>query len=211
MKKGILIFAAVTLLATFVPQPLAAAVDIDFGVKGGISLAKIKWSDETEATCNLLQPVFGVFAAFNLSQSIAIQPEIFLLTQGGKDEYGIDLDTYAYKAFYRYIHVPVLAKVRLMKEGKFRPVLFAGPAVDILLSAHEKYYINGVLDEDSDVKEYLKNTNISLVFGVGVEHMMDKLTLILDVRYDLGLVSIEAIGTDLLKTKALMFLVGVGF
>ncbi len=211
MKKCALIFAAALLLTALAPQPVAAAVDFDLGIKAGVSLAKIKWSDETEATCNLIQPVFGVFASFNLTKNIAIQPEIYLLTQGGTDEYTYDLDTYAFKALYRYIHIPVLAKVRLMNEGKFRPILFAGPAVGILLSAHEKHYTNGVLDSDDDVKEYLKNTNFSLVFGAGVEYMMDKLMLILDVRYDMGLAGIEAIGTDQLKTRALMFLVGVGF
>lgn len=213
MKKGILIFAVVLLLAAFIPQPVAAAIDVGLGVKGGISLAKVKWSDETEATCNLLQPVFGVFAAFNLSKSIAIQPEIYLLTQGGTEdltEEG-DLETYTFKAFFRYIHVPVLVKVRLMQEGKFRPILFAGPAVDFLLSAHEKWYFGGELDDDYDVKEFLKTTNFSAVFGGGVEIMMSKLMLILDVRYDMGLANINAMGTDTLKTKALMFMVGVGF
>ena len=118
MKKGVLIFAAVTLLAAFVPQPLAAAVDIDLGIKGGLSLAKYKWSDMDEASCNLRQPVFGVFVAFNLTKNIAIQPEIYLLTQGGMDTYDDIINFWEYKNFYRYIHVPVLAKVRLIKRGQ---------------------------------------------------------------------------------------------
>ncbi|MCX6571702.1 MAG: porin family protein [Candidatus Aminicenantes bacterium] len=219
MKKGLLVFSVALLLAALVPQAVAAAVDIDLGVKGGVSLAKLKWSDDTEASSNLTQPVFGVFAAFNLNKSFAIQPEIYLLTQGGtfssEAEIGIleSVDLFEYKSFYRYIHVPILAKVRLMPNEKLNPIIFAGPAVDFLLSAHDKYYINGVFEGDEDVKQDLKTTNFGLVFGAGVEYMMDKVMLILDVRYDMGLADINAVtmGSYTLKTKTLMFMAGVGF
>ena len=212
MKKGILVFVAVLLLAALVPQPVAAGVNIDLGIKGGISLAKYKSSDTGEAPFNLVQPVFGVFATFYLTKSIAIQPEIYLLTQGGMDTYDDLVDIWKYKSFYRYIHVPVLAKVRLIKKGKFMPILFAGPAVDVLLSAHDKTYKNGELNNDFDIKPFLKSTNFSLVFGGGLEFMMNKLMLVLDIRYDMGLADIsEFAGDDTLKTRALMFMVGVGF
>lgn len=217
MKKGILVFTVALLFAAFIPQPVAAAIDFDLGVKAGVSLAKIKWSDETAASGNLIQPVFGVFAAFNLNKSFAIQPEIYLLTQGGtfSNEAVITIlesvELFEYKSFYRYIHVPILAKVRLMPNEKLNPIIFAGPAVDFLLSAHDKYYISGTLDEDDDVKHYLKSTNFSAVFGAGVEYMMDKIMLILDIRYDMGLADIERDLDFTLKTKTLMFMVGVGF
>jgi hypothetical protein len=213
MKKGMLVFSVALLLAAFMPQPVAAGINIDLGIKGGISLAKYKSSDTGETPFNLEQPVFGVFATFNLTKSIAIQPEIYLLTQGGiMDPYDDGIDFWEYKNFYRYIHVPVLAKVRLIKKGKFMPILFAGPAVDVLLSAHNKTYKNGELNNDFDIKPFLKSTNLSLVFGGGLEFMMNKLMLVLDIRYDMGLADIsEFAGDDTLKTRALMFMVGVGF
>lgn len=211
MKKSMLVFAVALLLAAFVPQQVAAAVDINFGVKAGVSLAQVKWGSDTSASSSLLQPVFGGFVAFNLNKSFAIQPEIYLLMQGGKRTYEDGADIYQTKTFLRYLHFPILAKLRLMKEGKFTPTLFAGPAVDVLLSAHIKYYTNGTLDGDNDVKQFLKSTNVGLVFGAGVEHMMDKLRLIFDVRYDMGLTNINNKGSDTLKLRALMFMVGVGF
>jgi hypothetical protein len=212
MKRFLVVFSAVLLLAALIPQPAAAKVDVNFGIKGGISLAQAKWTEETIASGRLLQPVYGVFAAFNLSKSIAIQPEAYLLTQGGKWSMVIDSDTFTEKDFYRYIHIPVLAKVRLIKEGKFTPILFAGPAVDFLLSAHVKYYTNGTLDKNIDIKQYYKSTAFGLVFGAGVEHNLSKVRLILDIRYDMGLTDIETEdATETLKTRTLMFMLGVGF
>lgn len=60
MKKSAVVFAAVLLLAAFVPQPVAAQVSTDFGLKAGVSLASYKWSDDTEASDGLLQPVLAL-------------------------------------------------------------------------------------------------------------------------------------------------------
>lgn len=210
MKKGILVFAVALLLVAFVPRP-AAAVDFDLGVKGGLSMASYKWSDDTSASKSLTGPVFGVFAAFNFSKTLAIQPEVYWLTLGGKDINEESVDVYEYRMLLNYIHVPVLAKVHLIKEGKYRPVVFAGPAVGFLMTAKQKFYLNGVLEDDMDIKPFLKSTNFSAVFGAGLEVAMNKLMLALDVRYDMGLTDINNKGTDALKLKALMFMLGVGF
>lgn len=210
MKKGILVFAVALLFVAFVPRPVAA-VDFDLGVKGGMSLASYKWSDETSASKSLTGPVFGVFAAFNFSKTLAIQPEVYWLTLGGKVIDDDSVDVYEYRLVLNYIHVPVLAKVHLIKEGKYRPIVFAGPAVGFLMTAKQKLYLNGDFEDDNDVKQFLKSTNFSAVFGAGLEVAMNKLMIALDVRYDMGLANVNNKGTDTLKLKALMFMLGVGF
>lgn len=95
------------------------------------------------------------------------------MTQGGKWSYSFEDVSYMEKDFFRYLHIPVLVKLRLVKGGSLRPILFAGPAVDFLLSARAKYYTEGALDSDEDIKPYLKSTNTGLVFGAGLEHVMD--------------------------------------
>lgn len=214
MKKGLLVFTVVLLFAAFAPRPVAAAVDIGLGVKGGLSLASQKWSDDSSASKSLTKPVFGVFFAFNLNKSFAIQPEIYYLTQGGIYTYeSLEEITYKYIDTYKYLHIPVLAKLRLMPGKKLTPIVFAGPAVGVLLSAHYKYFVDGVEEFDKDIKANLEKMNFSIVFGGGVEHKMGKYMLILDVRYDLGLANIDGYNdpTDTLKTRALMFMIGVGF
>ncbi len=213
MKKGLLVFAVALLFAAFVPRPVAAAINIDLGVKAGVSMASYKWRDFTSASKSLTRPVFGAFFAFNLSKSFAIQPEVYFLTQGGTwlDEGAVISQKWV--DLYKYIHVPVLAKFRFMPDKKWTPILFAGPAVGFLLSAHQKYYEDGVEVWDKDNKPWFKSTNFSVVFGGGVEYKLEKLMLVLDIRYDLGLANIDAggIAIDTLKTRALMFMLGVGF
>jgi hypothetical protein len=212
MKKALVVFAAVLFLAAVVPQPAAAETTFDLGVKGGISMAKVKFSDGPEGGFdNLNKPVFGVFFSLNLNEFFSIQPEVLFLQQGGVYEDDSKEISYKYELAMTYIHIPVLAKVKLVKEGTVRPILFAGPAVGFLTKAVERYYEDGALEGEEDVKEYLKSTNFSAVFGGGVEIVLDKLLLVLDVRYDLGLASVNAEGSDSIKTNALMFMAGIGF
>jgi hypothetical protein len=212
MKKGLLVFAVALLFAAFGPRPVAAAIDFDLGVKAGVSMASYKWTD-SEASKSLTRPVFGVFFALNLNRFVAIQPEAYYLTQGGTWLNEGAVISQKWVDFYNYIHVPVLAKFRFMPDKKWTPILFAGPAVGFLLSAHYKYYEDGVEIWDKDIKPGLKSTNFSVVFGGGLEYKLDKLMLVLDIRYDLGLANIDRDNdpTDELKTRALMFMLGVGF
>ena len=215
MKRAALLLVAVLLLTFAVPQLASAGVTFDLGLKGGVAIANIleTWNGEKFPTTSpVIGPVVGGFAAFNLNKVLTLQPEVYFLTQGGIwEETNLDL-TQKWKHVYKYVHVPVLAKVHLIPDGKMVPILFVGPSVDFLLSANRKYWEDGVLVEEGDYDS--KKTNFCVVFGGGVEFKMEKITLVLDVRYDLGLTNI--LGGDAeenwsLKTRALMFLAGIGF
>ncbi len=215
MKRVALHLAAVLLLTFAIPQLASAGVTLDFGLKGGVALANIleTWNGEKyPSTSPVIGPVVGGFAAFNLNKVLTLQPEVYFLTQGGIwEETNFDL-VQKWEHVYKYIHVPVLAKVHLVPDGKMVPILFAGPSVDFLLSANRKYWEDGVLVEEGDYDS--KKTNFSAVFGGGVEFKMEKVTLILDVRYALGLTNIlvnDAEENWSLKTRGLMFMAGIGF
>jgi len=212
MKKGILVFAAAVLLVAFIPRPLAAAVDIDLGFKGGLSLSKVSWSDADGSRKSVLRATFGVFAAFNLNKNFAIQPEINFLSTGDQLVATIDTGEFKLVYFYNYLHIPVLIKYRLAQQGKVIPVIFAGPALGILLSEREKEYVDDILVRDISRKQWYKSTDFGADFGVGAEMMMNKCKILLDLRYYLGLSNIY-IGPPgpTVKNRALMFTAGVGF
>ncbi len=173
MKKCVLVCAAVLLLAALMPRPVAASVDVKFGLKAGVSLANNLWSDDDGMEKMLIRPTFGIFAVFNITPTLAIQPEVNYLTMG---EWWSDVIKVV--ETFNYIHIPVLIKARLMKEGKVVPVIFAGPAIGFLLSAKEA---------GDDVKEFFKSTDFGADFGAGVEMAAGKTKLIFDARYYLGL------------------------
>jgi hypothetical protein len=215
MKKVFLVCLSILVLVAFVPRPAAAEVTFDLGIKGGISFAKTTelYDGEKYPSSALKSPILGIFAAINLSKLFTFQPEVYLATQGGiwvEDGEGAILK---WKHAAKYIHIPLLAKLHLIQEGKMIPILFMGPAVDFLLSAKEKFWVDGVLEYDESFKEYLKSLHFSAVFGGGVEFMMENLMLVLEIRYCLGLVNTikDPDPGNSYKYRTLMIMAGVGF
>jgi len=174
MKKSVVVCAALLFLAVVVPAPVIAAVNFDLGIKAGVSMANNQWSDDDGTEKSLIRPTFGVFAVINLNANLAIQPELNYLTMG---EWWTVTDGKIVETF-SYLHIPVLIKARLAKQGKFIPVVFAGPALGILLSAKE---------DGDDVKSFFKSTDFGADFGAGAEMAAGNMKLIFDVRYYLGL------------------------
>jgi len=213
MKKVLGVFLGGLLLAMLIPQSAGAGVTFDLGIKGGISFARINWIDTgvDDQSKFLAQPVFGAFVAINLNKVLTLQPEVYWLTRGGKwiEDDGEVITKWIEK--WGYIHIPVLAKIHLMQDGKTIPVIFAGPAVNFNLSAKGKVFVDGVLDDEYEFKDFVKSPTLSLVFGGGAEMKMEKFTLILDLRYDLGLTNPITFVDENVKFGTLMFMVGIGF
>lgn len=215
MKKLLVASLCVLFLAAFLPRPAAAEVTTGFGVRAGISMAKMAevylgFDDPSSA---LTKPLFGGFLAININKMFTLQPEVYYLTKGGVWDEEIEGFSLLWEDTLNYLHIPVLAKLNIASQGKIVPILFAGPAVNVLVSSNKKLTVDGVVEEDRSFDE-LKKTDFSLVFGGGVEILLDKIKLILDVRYDLGLSNIlkaEFADDWSIKNKVLMFVAGVGF
>jgi len=218
MKSGLSLLSAVLLLGALLPGPLAAEGSFNLGVKGGLALSKNTWSAGPKSG-TLSRPVLGAFLSFSLSKTIAIQPEAFFLIAGGQDEVEIDGVTQRYDSLQTFIHVPVLAKIRILKEGKLIPVVFAGPAANFLLSTKGRYYEDGVLiyeDSEEEIRDYFgpRNLTFSLVFGGGAEWKFNKnMILVFDLRYAMMLTKLNGVDFEAgsWTIKALMFMMGVGF
>ena len=202
MKKIVIACVAVLVLTAVV----SAQVKFNFGVKAGVSMANNLWSDDDGTEKSILRPTFGVFALIELSPTLAIQPEINYLTMG--EQWDIT-DGTAIETF-NYLHIPILLRARLMKEGKFVPVVFAGPAVGFLLSAK---------DSGDDVKPFFKSTDFGADFGLGAEIGMGKMKGLVDLRYYMGLtdafkgspIAIMAPIDFSMKNRGFIFTVGLIF
>jgi len=209
MKKGILFGAAVLVLALFITAPVSEAAQIKFGLKAGMSMSNVRWTDDDGSEGSLFQPTFGGFVLVPLGSSLVLQPEINYLVHGETWDTGEGKVTEK----FTYLQIPVLLRVRLMKEGKFVPALFAGPAVSLLMSAKE----TGV---DIDIKEFFKSTDFGAIIGAGGELAVGKMKVLLDLRYVLGLTNNYAEPDIVLmlapvdwsmKTAAVVFAAGIIF
>ena len=175
MRKCVLVCAVILVLSVLAAPPAKAATTFNFGVKAGLSYSNVFWSDDDGSERGLFRSTFGAFALINLTPMIAIQPEVNFLTMGesweGMGERVVER--------MNYLHIPVLVRARLMREGKFVPVVFAGPAIGILLSAKENEF---------DMTDILRSTDFGAELGLGGEFGLGaKMKGLIDLRFYLGL------------------------
>ncbi len=162
MKKFLLLFC-VALSSTFCT--MAQSKEISIGVRGGLSIPKIKASGDnpmSQGYSSRLSGGGGVFAEFQLSELFSLRPGIEFSGQGGNrdgmqaiptrmlskfpipDALKSQLPDYLYADFnsktsFNYLMVPLYAQVgwNLGKESPFRIYLNGGPFVSFLLSANQ--------------------------------------------------------------------------
>lgn len=216
MKKSILAVAAVLIVTFLDPRSAAAQVTFTPGVKGGLSISTLRASGESWSS--LKRPALGAFLSINLDKTISIQPEIYWLTQGGSALVGIFYDELGnpveieYRWALSYIHLTVLDKIYPIPKGKVRPILFFGPAFDILIRAVRGSYYNGQRADELNITDAYKGTNWDIVAGAGLEVALDKVVLVAEARYTLGMTNIVRLSPDTSqKTRALIFQAGFGF
>jgi hypothetical protein len=199
MKRSVLIGTLVLVLAALVVAPASAAIQIQFGLKAGVSASNVKWSDDDGSEQMLIQPTFGGFIVVPLGSTLAIQPEVNYIVHGEK---WTDDGTITEK--FGYLQVPVLLRIKLMQEGKVVPILFAGPAVSFLMSATESGF--------GDVKEFFKSTDMGAVIGVGGIFGQGKTKGLVDLRYVLGFTNNYNFENDYsMKTAAFVLTGGIIF
>jgi hypothetical protein len=166
-----------------------AQAQVALGIKGGANISKFDVSDAD----NLVSPHAGAFALFKLSK-IGIQPEILFSKQGAKVS-DIDLGDVDFKT--SYLSIPVMLKLYLVAGLNIQ----AGPQFGFLTAAEFN---------EADVKESLKNSDISANVGLGWDLPFG---LTIDARYNIGLSDVSdgfstEFSTESLKSQVIQFSVG---
>ncbi len=209
LRRSLLVVVAV-LFAASLAVPQASAQGIKLGVKGGVNLAKLGGSDagSTESKAGF---VAGGFVEFMLGNMFAIQPEVLYSQKGAKESIGGD----EVKLKVDYVEVPLLLKLNIPIEGsKVHPSVYAGPAVAFKASCKLAADIGGVSASEScdDAGLEIKSTDFGLAFGGGVSFDVGGAEVGVDVRYTLGLSSIDDFSDpDDIKNQVISIMGTVGF
>jgi hypothetical protein len=176
MKKLHFLTGVVLLLCIVANVQQANAKIIDKGIKLGLSVARI--NTEYEELDDFLDSRFGfiggAYMTFGLNRQFALQPEILYVTKGAEK----DLFIISPEWSIDYLEFPILAKFNILPERRFRPNLFAGPAISFMLASEAR-----AGNYSYDVAEGMKTIDFSLIFGGGFDYRR----LVFDVRYTLGL------------------------
>ncbi|MBU8922906.1 MAG: PorT family protein [Bacteroidales bacterium] len=207
MKRFIIAMALVVFMTGAV-----SAEGMMFGMKGGLNLANMTGDDVED---NKMKMAFGggVWMNYAFTEAISLQPELMFMLKGM--DYDITLGTETFEGIGKttYLDLNILGKYSIPMEGNFSPNIFAGPYVGMLMSA-EADIPNEAMDdlETQDMKDETKSMDLGVVFGVGFDYMLEEGCITFDVRYAMGLTTIDdSDSDDDMKNTGIMFMVGYGF
>ena len=161
-----------------------AQTTTSLGIKGGVNIANFRGEDvkdyDSRTAFNL-----GLVLNYSVAESVGLSLEADYASMGAKlDNVGVESTTKL-----DYLRTTLLFNYYMgSSEMNIRPELFAGPYVGFLLGANNK-----VEDEDyNDVKDGYKGTDFGAAFGAGLHIKVgEKMWLVPDVRYNLGLSNIS--------------------
>lgn len=184
--------AAVLAAAAVGPQPAAGQAAV--GVKAGVNVAGLNGSEAAETVTGLAA---GAYLGFGLGDRLALQVELGYGVRGGGD-IGIGanaLDDTATPSDLRlsYIEVPLLLRAGYPGE-RFLPSLFLGPYAAFLVSCRLTTAdgAEGECGDDTRPSWFdARETDYGLMVGGGLDMAVGESTVFVDVRYALGLLSIQ--------------------
>ena len=205
MKRIRVVVVVATIL---VAVSLTHAQRISGGLKLGVDFANFH-GDAVEDSKFKVGFCGGGFLAWPLGEIVAIQPELLYVQKGAKWEEYYEGDIYRLTYKFNYLEIPLLIKVSIPIKGTVKPNLFLGPYFAIMIGdPRGKLEINGMTMEDDLVG--VEDTDFGIAFGGGTDFGIGKHKVTFDVRYTLGLTTLDEEGVDV-KNNVMSLMVGYAF
>jgi len=204
MKK---LFTIFFIIAAFTSLSLA---QMQIGPKAGLNLANLS-GDDIEDTDSKTGFAGGVFFMYQFSDMFAIQPEAYYSMKGATDNFTVEDLSIDVTYSLDYFEVPLLLKLLIPIQGSsIKPAIFAGPSVGFKSTAKVKAEFEGESSEED--LENITSTDFGLVFGGGLGFPIGKNELGFDVRYIMGLATIDDTeDPDDVKNSVINFNIYFGF
>ncbi|MCA9737585.1 MAG: porin family protein [Gemmatimonadota bacterium] len=205
--KGALIALLVGTSPLSAQQPRMAV-----GILGGYSAGDVRTDDpELGTTSRRDAGAAGFFLEFRANDRISVRPNLLYQQQGFLTR---DATTDATVAL-EYVTLPLLLQVHLLKEGRVRPRVFAGPSIGFEAVCTVTGTVDGEDDEfDCDEEEIdvaTASTVYAAVFGAGVDVGTGRWLLGVEGRYDWGLTDLDVDpGPFELEARTYSILVSLG-
>jgi hypothetical protein len=199
--RSLLVLVALGLFTTHAAQ----AQNPTIGFKLGPSFSKMDFNEDDEGQKWLTKFAGGGFMRFDMA-AFALQPELLYNTKGGR--WSEDGGTAELR--FDFIEVPVLFVLPLMRGAGIQPQLYAGPAFAFEVGcqfALSGSGMNVTLDCDEDGEMERRKFDIGAVVGGGLSFPMGPGALLLEGRYNHGLMNL-AEGEGTLRHRNFAALVG---
>ncbi|MCE2438459.1 MAG: PorT family protein [Candidatus Latescibacteria bacterium] len=207
------IIASVIALTTInFPAPVPAQTTL--AIRGGLSRATMSGIEDLEDTALKARTGLSIGA----SATIPIQDNFSLRLDGGYVQKGYSAEATGLEAnlFLDYIELSGLGAVNLTPSGSPASAhLLIGPSFAFKTGCEASATVS-LGGETSNVSEScgdnVRGIDLGITGGVGAEMAVsEQMSLSVDLRYTLGLLSVDATGDDDIKNRNLTLQVGVGF
>jgi hypothetical protein len=209
MKGSITILLVAVLIATPVLFSNACAEGL-IGVKGGLTVSDW-WGKDSGGPDMKGGFVGGVFFTHMLNtklllfENIGIQPELLFHRKGVKEVY-MDIElTWTLD----YLEIPILFKAEIPPTASSsKGYLLIGPAFAYNLNSKIRAEYLGESDEE-DAGDLTKSMDIGFVLGLSASFDMGSFDLLFDLRYTLGLLTIDDEFGETVRNYTISLIVGV--
>lgn len=188
----------------------AMAIEISgLGVKAGANFARLSGPDVDQEWKSRMALVGGAFFTLKLNDLLAIQPEILYSQKGPRWDAPLDGVAFVGTVNLEYLEIPVLVKILIPvgANAAIRPNLFAGPYMGFKMSARLKYAWGSTSDDRTI--DQIKSSDFGYVFGGGLDFVVGKGKITLDVRYGMSFSTIATDSTE--KNQTISAMVGYSF
>jgi hypothetical protein len=214
MKKLFTVFVIMILVASFalaqkkVRKVVYETVDDESGTmiagaKFGLNFATFG-GDNSSNYSTTTKFFFGGFFGYDFIRNFGLQGELLYNPVGG----GFSSQGQAGgNDGISYLEFVVLAKYSVPVSPVIKIFFEAGPQLGIKLSATEHSDATGT---DTDISQYISGTDFDLVVGTGTAFRVGPGNIIFDVRYNIGLSSIQKNGNAHNSNQVFTMAVGYG-
>lgn len=185
----------IKLLALFILVSFAASTYAQsIGPKAGVNIASFTGDDsfDEDGNTSTIGLQFGAVVEIPVSDKFSIQPELVYLQKGAGTEFDVFGTKVETDFKLNYFEIPILAKVYLT-EGPTQVFVNVGPSIGFGLGG-KTVTKAGDEEEEEDIDfsdDELTSLDLSLAVGAGVQFDAGPGKLFIDVRYLLGLTSLD--------------------
>lgn len=196
--------AIVALLVMALPLPAAAQnASFEVGFKGGVNFSQVSGAPESEqVTYNQLTGFGGgIEMGFAVSPSMDILTDVLYLQKGNSAHSKYRLGSESGDQYREWDTDVTLSYVVFAPTFRFStqgggvaPYILAGAEIGILVDAKAQQTEGdaGGTDQEFDLKDSYKSTDLGLNFGAGFEIKSSSYALFFEGRYGLGLSNIAS-------------------
>jgi hypothetical protein len=185
----------------------------DIGIKGSLNLSKLNFSEkDADHWKSITGFQVGIFYNLKLIKNFLFQPEIYYVKKGVtlSDTFGgMEIRS---TVRFNYVEIPLLLKMVFPNKSSFYPSIFIGRywAFNTNIKNILEY---GSTRTEEDIKGQIAKMDYGWVAGISAEWQMGWGNLVLDIRYNLGLKSINQItlANYSVKIRSIALMVGYSF